>query len=85
MAANVMEYFKTCNDEINIRERSRIGKQLARGGITDMNKLCALLKYAPEQVAAIRNIGPHSMAIVEKVCAAFQQPRDEFTTLIVRQ
>lgn len=71
MAVDLVEYFRTCNDEISVRERSRIAKQLARGGVTSMENLCALLKYAPEQVAAIRNIGPHSMAIVEKVCSAF--------------
>lgn len=63
---NVREYFK--NSSVAKKSGVAVGTKLARGGIDDMDKLCALLKYDPKKLLAIRNIGPKSLSIIHSVC-----------------
>lgn len=74
MAQDVLEYFTSYlyGGKGNV---VRVGTQLARGGITDMDVLCRLLEQEPTKVLAIRNIGEKSMALAQLVCNAYRRDR----------
>lgn len=74
MTQGVREYFKSCPAD-NRRLANYTGIQLARSGIDDMALLCELLESQPERIVCIRNIGPRSMSLIHRVCAAYRSER----------
>lgn len=76
MTQDVRQYFKERSaDSPHLAERT--GVQLARSGLNDMDTLCTMLEQEPEKVEQIRNIGPKSMAVIQKVCVAYQSERGD--------
>lgn len=76
MTQDVRQYFKERSaDSPWLVERT--GVQLARGGLSDMDTLCDLLENQPEKLLEIRNIGPKSMGVIEKVCATYRSERGD--------
>ena len=73
---NVREYFK--NSPVAKEGGLAVGIQLARGGIADMDALCALLEEYPDKLLAIRNIGPKSMAVIRSVCEDYCRGKEGF-------
>lgn len=73
MAHALVEYFRAFNEGIESKELNRTGNQLARSGISDMDMLCEMLENTPEKLLGIRNIGPQSMATIQRVCTAFRR------------
>jgi len=60
----VLEYFnENCptGDDGQRALWSRIGNQLARGGVLTMNQLCEM---PPEEIGRVRNIGKKSLPII---------------------
>ncbi len=79
MTKDVRQYFKERSaDSPWLVERT--GVQLARGGLSDMDTLCELLENQPEKLLDIRNIGPKSMGVIEKVCERYHNERDKERT-----
>ena len=79
MTQDVRQYFKGRSaDSPWLAERT--GVQLARSGLSDMDTLCNLLENQPEKLLAIRNIGPKSMLLIEKVCERYHNERDKERT-----
>lgn len=72
MVQDVREYFKVCPAD-NRRLANHTATQLARGGIDDMAILCELVENQAERILNIRNIGPKSMDIINRVCATFRK------------
>ena len=76
MPRNIREYFK--NAPVSRHKYSvRIGTQLARSGIGNMDALCKLLEQEPEKLLGMRNIGPKSLEIIREVCAAYRGERGD--------
>ena len=79
MTQDVRQYFKGRSAD-NPWFAERTGTQLARGGIDDMALLCELLESDPNRILSIRNIGPKSMVVIEKVCERYHNERDKERT-----
>lgn len=51
--------------------------QIARGGVVDMEELCAALEQEPEKIRSLRGIGEKSLALAQTVCAAYRMEETE--------
>lgn len=80
MEQDVREYFSRFADSNNVCLARYTGSQLARGGVGDMDALCALLADAPEKILGIRNIGAKSMAVIQSACERYLGERDKERT-----
>lgn len=76
MTQDVRQYFKAHPEETP-RLTERTGTQLARSGLREMDALCALLENEPEKLLDIRNIGPKSLLVIQRVCAAYRRERGD--------
>lgn len=76
MTQDVRTYFAACH--ALDASAGAIGTKLARGGIADMDALCALLEEYPDKLLAIRNIGPKSMAVIRSVCGDYRRRKDGY-------
>ncbi len=72
MSRDVREFFKTYKKE-RTSMVNRVGNQIARGGISDMDNLCEILKDKPKELMKMRNIGPKSFDIISAVCLAYEK------------
>lgn len=75
MAQEVRAYFAGC--PVLGKSTAATGVKLARGGVDDMDALCDLLEHQPEKLLGIRNVGPKSMLLIEKVCAVYRSERGD--------
>ena len=75
MTQEVRSYFAACH--ALDASAGAIGTKLARGGIADMDALCALLEEYPDKLLAIRNIGPKSMAVIRGICEVYRSERGD--------
>lgn len=76
MPKDVREYFRKYT-ATGSKRAVYTGTQLARGGISDMDALCALLAQEPEKLLGLRNIGQKRMEVIREVCAAYRKERGD--------
>lgn len=76
MTQDIRQYFRSHPaDSPWLSERT--GFQLVRSGLRDMDTLCAMLEQEPEKIEQIRNIGPKSLMVIQRVCAAYRSERGD--------
>ena len=79
MERDVRQYFSGLAGE-KTRLAHYTGSQLARGGVTDMDTLCALLADTPEHILNIRNIGAKSMVVIQSACERYLDRKAKIRT-----
>ncbi len=80
MEQDVRGYFSRFASSGDVRLARYTGSQLARGGVENMEILCALLADSPEKLLKIRNIGVKSMAVIQRACERYLGEKDKERT-----
>lgn len=67
-------FFARCEEALprSRTELRRTALALRRNGVETMEELCLLQRQEPKQLAAFRDVGTKSLALIRAVCADYE-------------
>lgn len=73
----VKAYFTACEQAFSAQRAQlrRLSLALCRGGVKNMEQLCAMQRAEPEKLLEIRSIGAKSLGLIAAVCARYEENR----------